>query len=198
MDRYELCSDEELICRYRQGEKGISDYLMDKYKGLVRQRARTMFLIGGETDDLIQEGMIGLFKAVRDYQAGRETTFVTFARMCIDRQIYNAVQNSNRKKNIPLNTYISLSGEDISPLIRHASTQNPEAIVIGRENARALREEIDGQLSPMERQVLSCFLEGEDYTAIAEKLGKTPKSIDNALQRIRRKIRELRIKKRDS
>ena len=191
MNQYEQYSDEELICRYRQGEKGVSDYLMDKYKGLVRQRARTMYLIGAEPDDLIQEGMIGLFKAVRDYQPGREASFVTFARICIDRQIYNAVQNSNRKKNMPLNTYISLSQEDSAPLLDHASGQNPESIIIGRENARDLKEEISSRLSRMEQQVFSCFLEGEDYISIAERLGKTPKSIDNALQRIRKKIREL-------
>ena len=195
MDQYGMYSDEELISRYRQGEKGVSDYLMDKYKGLVRQRARTMYLIGAEPDDLIQEGMIGLFKAIRDYQPGREAAFVTFARMCIERQIYNAVQNSNRKKNIPLNTYISLSREDAAPLAEHTCVQSPEAIVISRENARDMQEEIYGQLSRMERQVLTFFLEGEDYARIAERMGKTPKSIDNALQRIRRKIRDLTEKK---
>ena len=109
MEQYSKYSDEELIQRLRAGETGIADYLIEKYKYLVRRKARAMFLIGGDTDDLIQEGMIGLFKAVRDYHPGKEASFVTFAQMCIDRQIYSAVQSSNRQKHMPLNTYISLS-----------------------------------------------------------------------------------------
>ena len=108
MSRYDQYSDEELIFRLRQGEMEISDYLMEKYKEFVRKKARAMFLIGGETDDLIQEGMIGLFKAIQNYQADKETSFRTFASLCIDRQLYSAVQNSNRQKHQPLNSYVSL------------------------------------------------------------------------------------------
>ena len=109
MSHYDDYSDEELISRLRSGESGISDYLMEKYKELVRYKARAMFLIGGETDDLIQEGMIGLFKAVQNYQPDKDTSFQTFATLCIDRQLYSAIQNSNRQKHMPLNSYVSLS-----------------------------------------------------------------------------------------
>ena len=112
MSRYGQCSDEELIERLRNGESKISDYLMEKYKGTVKKRARAMYLIGGETDDLIQEGMIGLFKAVQDYRPDREASFRTFAGLCIDRQLYSAVKNSTRQKHIPLNSYVSLSEEE--------------------------------------------------------------------------------------
>lgn len=114
MGRYDQYSDEELIVRLREGETEISDYLMEKYKEFVRKKARAMFLIGGETDDLIQEGMIGLFKAIQNYQADKETSFRTFASLCIDRQLYSAVQNSNRQKHQPLNSYVSLSDENES------------------------------------------------------------------------------------
>ena len=109
MCRYNEMTDEVLIERLRAGESAIADYLMEKYKGLVRKKARAMFLIGGDTDDLIQEGMIGLFKAVRDYQPDRESSFQFFANICIDRQIYTAIKSSNRQKHQPLNTYVSLS-----------------------------------------------------------------------------------------
>lgn len=190
MSQYDNISDEELIVRLRNGESGISDYLMEKYKGLVRKKARAMFLIGGDTDDLIQEGMIGLFKAVQDYQPGKEASFLTFARLCIDRQLYSAIQNSNRQKHMPLNSYVSLSREEDTDSIGETWMESPEAIVIDQENARNLEQEIRGNLSPMENKVLSCYLEGYGLNQIAEMLGKSPKSIYNALQRIRTKIRE--------
>ena len=164
---------------------------MEKYKGLVRQKARAMFLIGGDTDDLIQEGMIGLFKAVRDFQPGREATFATFARMCIDRQIYSAIQNSNRQKHLPLNYYVSLNQEDESSPIWELSVENPEEIIIDQETTRDLQQKISDYLSPMENKVLDLYLKGEGYVEIGRILGKSPKSIDNALQRIRAKIREV-------
>ena len=185
---YEECSDEELIARLRKGESGISDYLMEKYKELVRQRARAMYLIGGETDDLIQEGMIGLFKAVQDYEPDREASFRTFAGLCIDRQLYTAIQSSNRKKHIPLNSYISLSEEE-SGSLEGLWSANPEALIIDRESTGLLEQEISRALSPMENKVLEYYLRGCGYVQIAELMGKKPKSIDNALQRIRAKIR---------
>ena len=190
MEKFDNVSDEELIARFRAGETSIEDYLMEKYKGLVRQKARAMFLIGGDTDDLIQEGMIGLFKAVRDYQPGREATFATFAGMCIDRQLYSAIQSSNRQKHIPLNSYVSLNQEEENSPIWELSVENPESIVIDQENARDLQQKFMGFLSPMERKVLELYLKGEGYVEIARHLNKSPKSIDNALQRIRAKIRE--------
>ena len=190
MNRYESCSDEELIRRLRQGEKEISDYLMEKYKELVRKRARAMYLIGGETDDLIQEGMIGLFKAVQDYRPDRETSFRTFAALCIDRQLYTAVKNSTRQKHIPLNSYVSLSEEEESGTVEGLWSENPEALIIDRETTGILEKEISKALSPMENEVLSYYLRGYGYVQIAEWMGKKPKSVDNALQRIRGKIRE--------
>lgn len=191
MGKFDNISDEELIARLRDGETIIEDYLMEKYKGLVRQKARAMFLIGGDTDDLIQEGMIGLFKAVRDFQPGREATFAIFARMCIDRQIYSAIQNSNRQKHLPLNSYVSLNQEDESSPIWELSVENPEEIIIDQETTRDLQQKISDYLSPMENKVLDLYLKGEGYVEIGRILGKSPKSIDNALQRIRAKIREV-------
>ncbi len=195
MEQYSKYSDEELIQRLRAGETGIADYLIEKYKYLVRRKARAMFLIGGDTDDLIQEGMIGLFKAVRDYHPGKEASFVTFAQMCIDRQIYSAVQSSNRQKHMPLNTYISLSQEDEESPLAQAWVETPEEIIIDRENTRALEDEIKSALSPMENTVLNYYLEGKSYADIGMLMDKNPKSVDNALRRIRTKIRDYLEKK---
>lgn len=195
MEQYSKYSDEELIQRLRAGETGIADYLIEKYKYLVRRKARAMFLIGGDTDDLIQEGMIGLFKAVRDYHSGKEASFVTFAQMCIDRQIYSAVQSSNRQKHMPLNTYISLSQEDEESPLAQAWVETPEEIIIDRENTRALEDEIKSALSPMENTVLNYYLEGKSYADIGMLMDKNPKSVDNALRRIRTKIRNYLEKK---
>lgn len=112
MRTYENMTDEELICKYREGDKQIMDYLMEKYKNLVRKEANAMFLLGGENDDLIQEGMIGLFKAIRDYNEQKEASFYTFARLCVSRQMYSAIEASKRKKHTPLNSYISLYDND--------------------------------------------------------------------------------------
>lgn len=192
MKQYDGIKDEELISRFKNGESEILDYLMEKYKNMVRKKARTMFLIGGENDDLIQEGMIGLFKAVRDYQPDRDAAFQTFANICVDRQIYNAIQSSNRQKHQPLNSYISLSEQD-GENEEHLGDnwgENPESIIIDQENVQDLEQEITATLSPMENQVLEYYLAGNGYGEIAWIMGKTPKSIDNALQRIRTKIRE--------
>lgn len=141
MDGYAEFSDEELIEKLRDGQEDVADYLMEKYKELVRQKARAMYLIGGETDDLIQEGMIGLFKAVRDYQPDKAASFQTFARLCIDRQLYKAISGSNRQKHQPLNTYVSLSQEtEGERQLRSLWEQNPEAIVIARENVEDLEK----------------------------------------------------------
>ena len=166
MKQYDKIKDEELIFRFKQGETEILDYLMEKYKNMVRKKARAMFLIGGDNDDLIQEGMIGLFKAVRDFQPGREATFATFARMCIDRQIYSAIQNSNRQKHLPLNSYVSLNQEDESSPIWELSVENPEEIIIDQETTRDLQQKISDYLSPMENKVLDLYLKGEGYVEI--------------------------------
>mgnify|MGYP001851963310 FL=1 len=194
MSGYDQCSDEELIVRLQKGEKEISDYLMEKYKEFVRKKARAVYLIGGETDDLIQEGMIGLFKAVQDYRPEKETSFRTFAGLCIDRQLYSAIQSSNRQKHLPLNSYVSLSQAGEAEDLEGRWSENPEAVVIDQERTRILKEEIRKALSPMENKVLTYYMQGYGYVKIAKLLGKNPKSIDNALQRIRGKIRACKEK----
>lgn len=190
MERYEGYTDERLIEMMRSGDGMVEEYLLNKYKPLVRKKARAMYLIGGETDDLIQEGMLGLFKAVRDYRQKKDASFLTFATLCIERQLYNAIQSSNRKKHTPLNSYVSLSDEEFDLELRQLSGQNPEAIIIDQENTAGMEQKIRESLSSFENQVLKMYLEGADYIAIAEELERTPKSIDNALQRIRAKVKD--------
>ena len=192
MKEYEGISDEELIRRAQNGEKKLEEFLIDKYKGMVRKKAHAMFLIGGEQEDLIQEGMIGLFRAVRDYRPDKNASFATFANLCVERQIYKAIEISGRQKHRPLNSYISLSEEN-SPLKNTEDTkqQNPEEIIIDRESTNLMQEKIKERLSPFENQVLRAYLEGKDYHQIARQMEKSPKSIDNALQRIRNKIHDL-------
>ncbi len=189
-------ADEILIEQLRSGQQEITDYIMDKYKNLVRKRANAMFLIGGDTDDLIQEGMIGLFKAIRDFNVDKDASFYHFADLCITRQIYHAVEASQRKKHLPLNTYVSLNAqmgqegeETFLDVLESFEYSNPEQLLIEREDARAIREKIKDGLSRFERQVIQLYLQGLSYRQIAQQLGKEPKAIDNALQRIRAKIK---------
>ena len=188
------CSDEELIVRYRDGDTDAMDFIFERYKYLVRKKAKAMFLAGGDNDDLIQEGMIGLYKAIRDYNTDREASFATFASMCINRQMITAVAASNRKKNMPLNTYVSYDmpagGDEDSDMrlvdILQSQTElNPEKLLIDKEHNWDLKSRLKEVLSTFEQQVLTYYLEGMDYTAIAKKMQKPPKSVDNALQRIR-------------
>lgn len=188
--KYDACSDEELIGKLRQGEDGIMDYILEKYKPLVRKCANAMYLIGGETEDLIQEGMIGLFKAIRDYRTDRESSFFHFARLCINRQLYSAIEASNRKKHQPLNTYVSFSEQGTENSL--GFTSSPEQLVIEQELWETLWSRLNDDLSRMEKQVLQLYLEGKNYVQIAEIMEKSPKSIDNALQRIRQKIRQMK------
>lgn len=194
MCRYNETADETLIRRLRAGESAIADYLMEKYKGLVKKKARAMFLIGGDTDDLIQEGMIGLFKAIREYQPGHEASFYHFADLCIARQMYTAVEASNRKKHAPLNSYISLyddpdaDGVTLADILPADADENPEHLLIGKENIEQKLEMLSKKLSKMEKQVFDYMLEGLNYRQIAERMGKSPKAIDNAIQRMRGKI----------
>jgi RNA polymerase sporulation-specific sigma factor len=198
---YEGKSDEELIDRLREGDSGITDYIMEKYKNLVRKNAKTMFILGADNDDLIQEGMIGLFKAIRDYDSGRDASFYTFADLCISRQIYKAVQASNREKHAPLNTYISLytnmAGDqnDEAPiellnLLESEAYDNPEQIVIDQENVANIEAIIDKELSSFEKQVLDLYITGMSYSQIAKVLSRDEKSTDNALQRLKTKLRK--------
>lgn len=198
---YHNYSDEELIILLRKGEDSIMDFLMNKYKPLVRKKTNALYLIGGENDDLIQEGMIGLFKAIRDFQVEREITFYHFAELCITRQLYSAVEASNRKKHIPLNTYVSLFGDGAESEIElegilGSQQENPEKLVIEQEIWRDFYQNLFSCLSSMEQKVLGFYLEGHNYVQIAELMEKEPKSIDNALQRIRQKIKALQSKER--
>lgn len=196
MPDYQNKTDEELIQSLRKGDLAIMDYLLEKYKPIVKKKAKAMYLLGGENDDLIQEGMIGLFKAVRDYNPEQEASFGTFAQLCVTRQLYSAIRASRRKKHQPLNSYISLydeheiTEEKESELIgmQNASiTNNPEDLVIHKESEGSMIKELEERLSDLERKVLYLHLLGTDYKAIAEILGKTPKAVDNALQRIKTK-----------
>lgn len=194
---YDGKTDEELIRQMRAGDKEIVDYLMVKYKNLVRKKANAFFLIGADNDDLIQEGMIGLFKAIRDYQEDKEVSFYHFAELCISRQMYTAMEASQRKKHAPLNSYVSLYEETneegkmpLSEVLQSLTDGNPEDLVIDRENVLAFQEKINERLSKMERQVLVLTLQGLDYQQIAEIMEKPAKSIDNALQRIKGKLRD--------
>lgn len=190
---YESQSDEELIERLRRGEEEIMDYLMEKYKNLVRGKAKALFLIGGDSDDLIQEGMIGLFKAVRDFRTDRDSSFYHFAQLCIARQMYTAVEASKRKKHAPLNSYISLYGDDsdgiqMIEMLGGMDESNPESLMINRESLTDFQRKVRTALSPMEQEVLNYCLQGLQYTQIAEIMGKEPKAIDNAIQRVKKKL----------
>lgn len=190
------CTDESLIERIHAGQEELTDYILEKYKPLVRKKTNAMYLIGGETEDLIQEGMIGLFKAVRDFREEKESSFYHFAELCINRQLYSALEASNRKKHLPLNSYVSLSGsenedgvpmEELLPFI----SENPEQRIIEQELWDDFQKKLSGNLSKMEKQVLMQYLDGYNYIQIAKQMQKPPKSIDNALQRIRQKIRKI-------
>ena len=193
-------SDEEIIENVREGEASGMDELFERYKNVVRSIASTMYLIGGETEDLIQEGMIGLFKAVQEYDPGRDASFGTFARLCITRQIYSAVKASGRKKHIPLNTYVSLYEEtkdddesgrsvEVKDMLRASDSTEPEQVVLSNEKSKEIERAIDEELSSFEKNVLELYVTGMSYSEIADVLGKNEKATDNAIQRIRGKLR---------
>ena len=201
MSKYDRMTDEQLLCDYKNGNQEIMDYLMVKYKSMVRKKARAMYLLGGENEDLIQEGMIGLIKAVRDFDVTQKTSFSSFAELGVSRQMYSAIEASNRKKHLPLNSYVSLYedseqvGEGRSlPLIdtiESSKENDPEVLYFGKEYTEAFAEQLKELLSPLENHVLYLHLMGTDYRTIAELLGKSPKSVDNALQRIKTKAQKI-------
>lgn len=198
VSKYEAFTDEELIRNLRDGDKEIMDYLMEKYKNLVRKEAKAIYILGGENDDLIQEGMIGLFKAVQDYDMKQKVLFHSFAKLCIRRQMYSAIEASKRKKHIPLNSYISLYEEAekgkkgrVLDTIEAGKESNPEHALIDRESMQGLETELEGRLSELERRVMYLHLLGTDYRTIAELIHKSPKTVDNALQRIKAKTWKL-------
>lgn len=197
---YGTCTDEELILRLREGEEAIMDYIMNKYKNLVRKHARNMYILGAEEQDLIQEGMIGLFRAIKDYDCGRDASFFTFADLCISRKMYNAIEASKREKHTPLNNYVSLyaSNDDdnkdgktmFMDLLSAGEISNPENLFIDRENVQRIEMLVEQELSSFEKQVFDLYITGMKYGQIAKVLGKDEKSTDNALQRIKNKLRK--------
>lgn len=185
-------SDEKLILRYRDGDEQAAELLIEKYKPVVRMRAREFYLTGGDQEDLLQEGMLGLFKAIRKYDGTKGASFATFAQLLISRQMYAAIAFDQRKKHSLLNSSISINAlEELHKEDQIGTVDSPENIILEDYTARELRKEIEAKLSPLEKKVLDLYLEGEDYRQIAAILDRPPKSVDNALQRIRAKAHEV-------
>ena len=205
-EKYSDIDDEQLIVRIHDGDGADAvDHIMNKYKGLVRKKAASMFILGADRDDLIQEGMIGLFKAIRDYDSGRDASFSTFADLCISRQMYSAIKSLARKKHAPLNSYISIyasrEGGEMGPepaleeMLESDPGLIPEQHVIDQENLQDLEETIDRELSDLERQVLDLYITGMSIKKISAVLGRDEKSTDNAMQRIRNKLKKYVIQR---
>lgn len=192
----ENISDNELVNLSKNGDGYATELLLEKYRNFVRARSRTYFLIGADREDIIQEGMIGLYKAIRDYNPDAQASFKSFAELCITRQIITAIKTATRQKHIPLNSYISLNKpiyDDeneriLLDIVNERKKFDPEEIMINKERFKLLEEKISQILSKLEWNVLTNYLEGKSYTEIAECVGKSEKSIDNALQRIKKKI----------
>lgn len=193
---YALLTDEELAVMAQSGDVGATEYILDKYKGLVKARAHAYFLIGADHEDIIQEGMIGLYKAIRDFREDKQSSFSAFADLCATRQIVTAIKSATRLKHTPLNNYISLnkpiyedeSEKTLIDLLAETIVSDPEQIVINDESFKHISDEIFKCLSKFEKSVLRLYLDGKSYHEISSVLGRTSKSIDNALQRIKRKL----------
>ena len=193
---YRNCDDEELIYLASQGDLVAEECLINKYKKLVKIKARSYFLIGADTEDIIQEGMIGLYKAVRNYQFKKLSSFKAFAELCITRQIITAIKSATRQKHIPLNSYISLnrpiynedSDRTLLDIVDNMSINDPQDLFLNGEKLNHLKVRIKRILSDLERDVLESYLDAKSYQEIAADLGRHVKSIDNALQRIKRKL----------
>ena len=184
MAKYEALTDAELISLIRAGDHDARDYLLVKYKTLVEFKAKTYFIAGADRDDIIQEGMIGLYKAVRDFKTERGVLFCTFAELCVTRQIITAIRAASRKKHSPLSESVPLDAlPDVAP-----ATGDPEELVIGREQKNYIGDYLVKTLSGMEFNVLSMFLAGKSYSEIAAAINRDEKSIDNALWRVRKKL----------
>lgn len=192
----EKMDDEEIIELVHQGYSEALDFLIHKYKNFVRAKARSYFLIGADKEDIVQEGMIGLYKAIRDYKEDKLTTFKAFAELCITRQIITAIKTATRQKHIPLNSYVSLdkpiydeeSDRTLMDVISGTKMLDPEELLINREEFDSIEEKMNELLSDLERKVLALYLDGQSYQEISEELNRHVKSIDNALQRVKRKL----------
>ena len=188
--------DEEVVVLAQNGDGQALAYLLNKYKNFVRSKARSYFLIGADHEDIVQEGMIGLYKAIRDFKQEKLSSFRAFAELCITRQIITAIKTATRQKHIPLNSYVSLnkplydeeSDRTLLDILMEGSTGNPEDMIINQENLGNIHQKINEVLSGLEQEVLAAYLDGKSYQEIAEALGRHVKSIDNALQRVKRKL----------
>ena len=194
-----LPTDEQLLARIKEGDAESERLLYERYKQLVRSRAHSYFLIGADHEDLVQEGMIGLYKAVCEYDESKSASFKSFAELCITRQILSAIKHATRKKHGPLNNYVSLNRPEMTDgdltlldTVRSLRVSDPEDVVIGRENFEQLVQHLSKVLSPMEQHVLNLYLCGYSYPQIAARLEKPLKSIDNAMQRVKRKLEGFR------
>ena len=194
-NNYKDMSDEDLINVIKSGDKSALEFLISKYKELVNMKVSKFFMIGAEKEDIVQEGLIGLFKAIKSYNPDKQNSFKTFANLCIERQLITAIKSSNRQKHMPLNSYLSLNtaayeeDEDSSLLEVFDAHQmeDPLDTITKKEYYQTVENAIDKSLSDFEKQVLNCYIQGESYVQIAEKLDTPVKSIDNAIQRIRKK-----------
>ena len=190
-------TDEEIVS-LAEKDRSAEEFLLNKYKNLVKSRAKMYFLAGGDNDDLMQEGMIGLFKAIHDYNSDKQASFYSFAELCVKRQIFTAIKTAARQKHQPLNTYISLNKpvyEDVSErtlveTLAERESVDPEKLYIMHEKLKDIEKEIDEKLSDLEKRVLILHLQGMSYQEISEIINKPTKSIDNALQRIKKKLDE--------
>lgn len=204
-DSFEIMIDEDIVAIAQDGDDYAQEFLITKYKNFVRAKARSYFLIGADREDIIQEGMIGLYKAIRDFLGDKLSSFRAFAELCITRQIITAIKTATRQKHIPLNSYVSLnkpiydedSDRTLLDVISGTKTTDPEELIISREEFDDIEEKMGEILSTLEWQVLMAYLEGKSYQEIAAELGRHVKSIDNALQRVKRKL-ERYLEKRDN
>ena len=197
-EKYLSMSDDDVVVLAQQGDGEALEFLLDKYKNFVRGRARSYFLVGADHEDIVQEGMIGLYKSIRDFKPDKQSSFRAFAELCVKRQIITAIKTATRQKHVPLNSYVSLNkplyGEESDRTLLdviEGRVTNPEELFIGQEDMSHIQEQIGTVLSDLEQQVLSAFLDGKSYQEIAEMLGRHVKSIDNALQRVKRKLQKL-------
>ena len=198
MTKYEKLPDNLILELINKGDKEAEEYMLLKYMPLVKSETRFLYLAGAETEDLAQEGMIGLFTAIRDYDAGQGASFITFATTCVRNRIHTALTSANRQKHAPLNSYISLFYDDkedggrneIDELASDEGYTNPEYIVLRQEQIEQMYEELDMKLSPVERSVAKLYIKGLSRREIAEELGKNEKSVDNALTRIHEKLKK--------
>ncbi|MBQ2014136.1 MAG: RNA polymerase sporulation sigma factor SigH [Peptococcaceae bacterium] len=205
MIELEHLTDEEVVELAKYGNVGALEFLINKYKNFVRAKARTYFLIGADREDIIQEGMIGLYKAIRDYRYDRQASFRAFAEICVTRQIITAIKTATRQKHIPLNSYVSLnkpvfdeeSERTLGEVVITEKDGNPEDLFINQENLMDIESTMNKILSPLEQEVVGLYLEGKSYQEIAEQLDRHVKSVDNALQRVKRKLEQYLEKRED-